>query len=84
LDRNFASSGKSWTIQKLTMPIRTVARPSRMKIQDQPGSPPTPFILAMAAARRPPKEPARAAALKKMADWLSHGQHFFNLLLVIV
>jgi hypothetical protein len=50
------------------MPMRTVAKPSRMKIQDQPGRPPTPFMFARAAARRPPKDPAKAAALKKIAD----------------
>jgi len=44
-----------------------VARPSRMKIHAQPGFPPTPSMLAMAAASKPPNEPAKAAALKKMA-----------------
>jgi hypothetical protein len=33
----------------------------------QPGLPPTPFICAIPAARRPPNDPASAAAEKKMA-----------------
>lgn len=49
------------------MPIRIVKRPSRMKIQAQPGWPRIPSIFSMAAARRPPKEPERAAAEKKIA-----------------
>jgi hypothetical protein len=68
LERNLASSGKSWTIQKLTIPMMTVAKPSRMKIHCQPLRPPIPVIFAMAAASKPPKDPAKAAALKKIAD----------------
>ena len=66
-ERNLASSGKSWTIQYEAKESRMVKRPSKMKIQAQPGLPPTPSKLAIAAASRPPKLPARAAAEKKMA-----------------
>jgi hypothetical protein len=38
-----------------------------MKIQAQPGLPPTPSIFDMAAASKPPKDPARAAIEKNMA-----------------
>jgi hypothetical protein len=43
----------------------TVKSPSRMKIHDQPGRLPTPCMFSMAAARRPPNDPAMAAAEKK-------------------
>ena len=63
-DRNEAVSGQSKTIHQQARPTRAVAMPSRMKIQDQPARPAMPSILAMAAARRPPKEPASAAEEK--------------------
>jgi len=66
--RNLASSGKSWTIQKDAIPMTIVARPSRINIHAQPGFPPTPSIFAMAAARSPPKDPAKAAAEKNTAE----------------
>src|ERR1051326_2443336 len=66
-DKNLASSGKSCTIQYDAMPTRIVKRPSRMKIQAQPGLPPTPFMLVIAAASNPPNDPATAAAEKKIA-----------------
>lgn len=34
--RNLAVSGKSWITQYDAIPIRTVTRPSRMKIHSQP------------------------------------------------
>jgi hypothetical protein len=55
------------TIQKDINPITTVAKPSRMKIHAHPGLPPTPSMFSMAAASSPPNDPARAAALKKIA-----------------
>jgi hypothetical protein len=50
-------------------PNTTVKRPSRMKIQAQPGRPPIPFILIIPYARRPEKAPDREAVEKK-ADTL--------------
>ncbi len=41
--------------------------PSMMKIHAQPGRPSRPFRFSIAAARRPPKDPAKAAAEKKTA-----------------
>src|ERR1700742_2719364 len=51
-----------------------VARPSKMKIHAQPGLPPIPSICTMAAASRPPKDPARAAAEKKMAARMPNSE----------
>ena len=53
--KNFAVSGKSWTIQKDATPTKTVKMPSRMNIHDHPGLPAIPFIFDIAAARRPPR-----------------------------
>jgi hypothetical protein len=47
---------------------RGVTRLSMMKIHAQPGRPPIPSILSMAAERRQPKEQETAAAEKKMAQ----------------
>lgn len=55
-----------------------VARPSRMKIQAQPGLPPTPSICTMAAASRPPNDPARAAAEKKMAARTPNSERLYQ------
>lgn len=55
-----------------------VMRPSRMKIQAQPALPPTPSIWLIAAARRPPKEPAIAAALKKIAERTPNSERLYQ------
>ncbi len=52
--RNFAVSGKSDRMKNEATAHKTVKRPSKIKIHAQPGLPPTPSILAIAAARRPP------------------------------
>ena len=62
--RNLAVSGKSERMKKDAMAQRTVRRPSRMKIHDQPGLPPTPSIFAIAAARSPLNAPAMVAEEK--------------------
>jgi len=54
-------------MKKERRPMPTVMMPSIMKIHAQPGRPPLPFRFSIAAARRPPKEPEKAAAEKKMA-----------------
>src|SRR5436190_3011031 len=77
-ERNFASSGKSWTVQNDAIPIAIVAKPSRIKIHAQPGLPPTPFILAMAAARSPPNDPATAAKEKKMAIRIPNSDRLYQ------
>jgi hypothetical protein len=66
-ERNVAVSGKSWTKKNDKRPKPTVTTPSMMKIHAQPGLPPRPSRCAIAAARRPPKDPEKAAAEKKMA-----------------
>ena len=58
---------QAFTMKKDKAATTIATRPSRMKIHAHPGLPPTPSIFTMAAARRPPKEPASAAAEKKMA-----------------
>jgi hypothetical protein len=54
-------------MKKDSSPKPTVMMPSIMKIQAQPGRPALPFRFSIAAARRPPKEPEKAAAEKKIA-----------------
>lgn len=53
-ERNLAVSGKSARIQKDATAQMMVNRPSRMKIHAQPGLPPIPSMLCIAAAKRPP------------------------------
>src|SRR5436190_285906 len=77
-ERNFASSGKSWTAQNDAIPTRIVAKPSRMKIHAQPGFPPTPRILAIAAARSPPNDPATAAKEKKIAIRIPNSDRLYQ------
>jgi hypothetical protein len=54
-------------MKKERRPKPIVMIPSIMKIHAQPGRPPRPFRLLIAAARRPPNEPENAAAEKKIA-----------------
>jgi hypothetical protein len=56
-------------MKKERRPKPTVMIPSIMKIHAQPGLPSRPFRLLIAAARRPPKLPEKAAAEKKIA-WI--------------
>lgn len=62
--RNLAVSGKSDKMKKDAIAQRTVKSPSRIKIHAQPGLPPTPSILARAAARSPLNAPAIVAEEK--------------------
>jgi hypothetical protein len=71
--RNVAVSGKSWTKKKDRSPKRIVAAPSSMKIHAHPGIPNFLLRLKIAAARRPPKDPLKAAAEKKMAWNCQHS-----------
>ena len=50
---------------------RGVTRLSMMKIHAQPGRPPIPSILSMAAERRQPKEQETAAAEKKIRQQIA-------------
>lgn len=50
-----------------------VASPSRMKIHAQDFLPPTPSILLIPKARRPPKAPAAVAAEKNRAILKPHS-----------
>jgi hypothetical protein len=54
-------------MKKERSPKPMVIMPSTMKIQAQPGRPSRPLRFSIAAARRPPKEPEKAAAEKNMA-----------------
>ena len=63
-------SGKD-TAEK--MPIKTVAMPSRIKIQRHPARPPFPSILMMAVASRPPKAPDNEARKTVKDDVLMKG-----------
>ena len=58
----FESRGESITRKKHKIPRNTVTIPSKRKIQRHPSYPPTPSILAIAAAKRPEKAPERADA----------------------
>ena len=77
-ERKCASSGKSQTIQKEAMPIKTVANPSKMKIHAHPCFPPIPPILPIAAASKPPNDPDTAAAEKKIADLIPNSLRLFG------
>lgn len=77
-ERKVASSGKSKTIQKLAIPTRTVASPSKMKIQAHPLLPPMPSICPIAAASKPPNEPDTAAAEKKMAARMPNSERLYQ------
>ncbi len=57
--------------------MRTVAIPSRRKIQRQPARPPMPSRFSIANANKPEKAPARDAAEKKTAIrvWISKRQY---------
>jgi hypothetical protein len=49
-----------------------------MNIQAHPGLPPMPSIFAIAAASKPPKLPASAAAEKKMADRIPNSLRLYQ------
>jgi hypothetical protein len=51
---------------------------TKMKIQAHPGLPPIPSICAIAAASKPPKLPASAAAEKKMADRIPNSLRLYQ------
>src|SRR6266404_2768538 len=53
--RNFAVSGKSCGIKNDATATSTVASPSSMNTHAQPGRPPIPSMLCIAAASRPPR-----------------------------
>jgi len=77
-ERKVAFSGKSLTIKNEAMAMQSVTRPSIMKIQDQPCRPPSPSILSIAHARRPPQEPATAAAEKKVAARMPNSERLYQ------
>lgn len=63
----------------LQIPRETyVARPSMIKIQAHPPLPPNPSICAIAAARRPPKDPARAALAKNTASRIPSSDRLYQ------
>jgi hypothetical protein len=53
-------------------------RGTKMKIHAQPGLPPIPSIFAIAAASKPPKLPASAAAEKKIADRMPNSLRLYQ------
>jgi hypothetical protein len=61
----------------MEMPI--VSRPSKIKIHAQPPLLPMPFIFSIAYASKPPNEPARAAALKKIAWRMPNSLRLYQL-----
>ena len=54
--KNFAVSGKSERMKNDAAAQTIVNSPSRINIQAHPGLPPTPSILDIAAARKPPEK----------------------------
>ena len=75
--RNPAIAGLSGNVQGRVSPTRTVAMPSRRKIQRHPSRPPFPLSFSIAKASKPEKAPARDAAEKKTAIrvWISKRQY---------
>lgn len=66
-------------VEELVLDKRRDEAPGRRtKIQAQPGFPPMPSICAIAAARSPPKEPASAAAEKKMAARMPNSERLYQ------
>ena len=53
-------------------------RDTKMKIHAHPGFPPMPSIFAIAAANKPPKLPASAAAEKKIADRIPNSLRLYQ------
>jgi hypothetical protein len=58
-----------------------VKMPSMMKIQAQPPLPPTPSMVEMALARRPPNAPAAVAAEKKIAMRKPHSWRLYHMVI---
>jgi hypothetical protein len=58
--------------------MTVVAMPSRIKIHDHPGRPPTPSSSMMPRASRPPNAPAAVAAEKKMASRRPHSLRLYQ------